>query len=247
MNSDRRAKASSVFDGMFENLKSFSSLCGEPQVFNRVRRVFCCLDIVLRVKAICGSCWFVFLRRMKAFACLSLLFWLVVLVSALARSFFSVPPFYEEVGFRASFLVFGDNWIFVVLGIFFFNLVLSAFVVVTLPGLVLFPLSVFFLLFRAAVWGELLAFASAMRFVVALPVLMLEGGAYVLAALAGSLLGLGWLMPEHQVYAGAGFSRRYAVGKAFREALNLYLLVTLLLLAAAVAEAIILSLPPKAF
>jgi len=125
--------------------------------------------------------------------------------------------------------------------IFFFNLVLSAFVVVTLAGLVFFLLAAGFLLLRALVWGALITTLSTSEFLFALPTLVLEGEAYVLAALAGVVLGLSWLKPEW-AYRGKGLSRLEAFKWALRECAYIYVLVVIILLVSAVVEAVTILL-----
>lgn len=132
-----------------------------------------------------------------------------------------------------------SNVLLVVGFVFVFNLVLSGFVLVTLTGLAFFGLPVFFLCFRALLWGNLLSGLSTPSFLVVLPTLMLEGEGYVLAALAGVNLGLSWLKPNW-AYRGEGLSRLDAVKKAFMDCARIYVLVTLFLLVAAVVETITL-------
>jgi len=182
----------------------------------------------------------VVVRRRRLFVLLNQLFFWVVLVVALLMAFLSVPPpFYGEKFEGLPYFLFGDNWVLMILGIFVFNLVFSAFLIVTLPGLA-FPLfSLAFLLYRAVVWGGLLAFASTSQFVVALPTLILEAEAYVLAAMSGTVLGLSWLKPE-RIYGSEGLSRREALGVAFKEAFHVYVLIAAILFFAAIVETITL-------
>jgi len=65
---------------------------------------------------------------------------------------------------------------------------------------------------------------------VLLPVVILEGEAYVFAAAAGALTGFSWISPK------AGLSRRQAFEKALKECLKIYLFVTALLLVSAAVE-----------
>jgi len=62
---------------------------------------------------------------------------------------------------------------------------------------------------------------------------------YVLAALAGVILGLSWLKPR-SVYPGAELSRYEAVRRASRECMRIYVLVVLVLFIAAVVETVTL-------
>lgn len=180
-------------------------------------------------------------RRKRFLAVLNLLFFWTVFAFALASYFLVTPPPYEAgVGWTPEFL-FGDSWLLMVLGIFLFNLVLSAFIIVTLPGLVFFVLSPALLMYRAMIWGELLAFTPAVQFVAALPTLILEAEAYVLAAMAGTVLGLSWLKPEWG-YRGERLSRREALKRAFKETWHVYFFVALILFAAAIVETVTIFL-----
>jgi hypothetical protein len=132
-----------------------------------------------------------------------------------------------------------NNALLLVGFVFVFNLVLSGFVLVTLTGLAFFGLPLFLLSFRAFLWGMLLNGLSTPLFLAALPTLMLEGEGYVLAALAGVDLGLSWLKPK-LAYAGEDLSRSESVKRAFRDCARIYVLVALLLFAAAVIEAVTL-------
>lgn len=189
------------------------------------------------MKAFLRTCMDVVCRRKRLLAALNLLFFWTVFAAALATSFLVTPPPYEGMVSETWRFVFGDHWFFMALGIFLSNLVLSALIMVTLPGLVFFLLSPALLLFRAAVWGQLLAFTSTLQFIVALPTLILEAEAYVLAAVAGTDLGLSWLKPE-RVYEGEGerLSRREALKTAFKEVSYVYILVAVILFFAAIVE-----------
>jgi len=123
--------------------------------------------------------------------------------------------------------------------IFLFNLVLSGFLLVTLTGLGFFGLPLFFLSFRAFLWGVLLNGLSTPLFLAALPTLALEGEGYVLAALAGVNLGLSWLNPRW-AYSGEDLSRLEAVKRALKDVGRIYVLVIVFLFAAAVVETLTL-------
>lgn len=128
-----------------------------------------------------------------------------------------------------------------VLGIFFFNLVLSAFVVVTLPGIMFFPLSIVFLLFRAVLWGLEQYFSPTWLFLVSLPTLALEGEAYVFAATAGTIAGASWIKPNW-ICPEEVISRSESFKKASKECLVLYILVAVFLFLAAVMETITINM-----
>lgn len=171
--------------------------------------------------------------RSAFFVVFNVLFFGAVFVSTLTASLMFPPPLKGETAVFPGF--FGDSWVLTLLVVFVSNLVLSAFLVITLPGLVFFGLSLALLLYRAAVWGLLLAFASTYQFLGALPTVILEGEAYVIAGVAGFVLGLSWLKPRW-AFKGEGLSRREALVRAFRECFRLYVLVGFILFVAAIVE-----------
>jgi hypothetical protein len=195
------------------------------------------LGAVLLSKGFLKKCFAVLWARSSFFVVFNVLFFGAVFVSALMASLMFPPPFKGETAVFPSF--FGDSWALTLLIVFTSNLVLSAFLVVTLPGLVFFGLSLALLLYRAAVWGLLLAFASSYQFLGALPTVILEGEAYVIASVAGFVLGLSWLKPRW-AFRGEGLSRREALVRAFRECFRLYVLVGFILFVAAIAETVTL-------
>lgn len=127
-----------------------------------------------------------------------------------------------------------NNVVIMFVDIFLFNFVVSGFLLLTVTGLLLFPLPVGMLVFRASLWGSLLSQLPTPVFLATFPTLLLEGEAYVIAGVAGINLGLSWLKPNW--VSKNGSSRRDALGQAVRESAYLYVLVTTLLLAAAVVE-----------
>ena len=173
-------------------------------------------------------------KRFKAFAVLNLLFFGCVFVVVLLAQFLFPPPFCSVWSLMVP-EVFLGNWLTMVLGVFAFNLVLSAFVVVTLPGFVFFPLSAAALLYRAVLWGLLLYMTPTWLFLVALPTLLLEGEAYVVAAAAGTIAGFSWIKPKRP-HGEETLSRGEAFRKGLKECLGLYVLVAALLFVAAVVE-----------
>lgn len=172
--------------------------------------------------------------RWALLAFMNLLFFGCVFVVVFLAQFLFPPPLYSG-GFSMVPEVFLGSWFTMVLGVFAFNLAVSAFVVVTLPGVVFFPLSTGFLLFRAVLWGLLLCPLPTWLFLAFLPTLVLEGEAYVFAAVAGTVAGVSWIKPEY-AYRGEGSSRVEAFKKALRECLSVYVLVAMFLLVAAVVE-----------
>jgi len=127
-----------------------------------------------------------------------------------------------------------NNVVIMFVDIFLFNLAVSGFLLLTVTGLFLFPLPVGMLVFRAALWGSLLSQLPTHVFLATFPTLLLEGEAYIIAGVAGINLGLSWLKPNW--LSKNGSSRRDALEQAVRECGYLYVLVTTLLLAAAIAE-----------
>jgi len=122
-----------------------------------------------------------------------------------------------------------------ILGIFAFNLALSSFVFVTLPGIAFFPLSAGFLSYRGFLWGLLLYMSPTLLFVASLPTIILEGEAYVLAAMAGSVVGASWIKPN-LAYQESGLSRLEAFKKSLKECVKAYALVATLLFISAIVE-----------
>ncbi len=133
------------------------------------------------------------------------------------------------------------NLLLMAVEIFVSNLVLSAFVMLTLSGFVFFLLSPTVLLIRAWLWGALLTGVSTSNFPLVLPTIILEGEGYVLAALAGVNLGLSWFKPEW-IYKKELVSRWEAVKMALRNCFYIYGMVSLFLLIAAIVEVVSLSL-----
>jgi hypothetical protein len=124
------------------------------------------------------------------------------------------------------------------LSIFVSNLVVSGYLLLTVPGLLLFAVPVGVLAWRAAMWGVLLNGLSTPALLAALPTILLEGEGYVFAGAAGVILGLSWLRPR---WVGLeDVSRRESLRRAMKECAHLYVLVALLLLAAAAAETLTL-------
>lgn len=175
--------------------------------------------------------------------------WFLAVLNWLFFGFILVGSLLGQVGvveapawpFGEVFPVEVSNALLMVGVIFVFNLFLSGFVLVTLTGFVFFGSSLFFLCFRALLWGVLLGGLSTSMFLAALPTLALEGEGYVLAALAGVNLGLSWLKPEW-VYRGEALSRSEAVEKALKDCVRIYVFVAVFLVAAAVVETITLIL-----
>jgi hypothetical protein len=172
----------------------------------------------------------------------NVLFFGCVTVTLLVVSFVvQPPPLYT--GYRPNvpgFLLSG-GWLGMILGIFAFNLALSSFLFVTLPGLLFFPLSAVLLVYRGFLWGVLLYVLPTSVFALALPTIVLEGEAYVFAAVAGTLLGASWTKAL-RVYRVEGLSRAEALKMALNECSRMYVFVIIFLLAAAFAETVVIVL-----
>ena len=181
------------------------------------------------------SCVNVLSRRRTVFVVLNTLFFDCIFLGVLLSQFLCVPLLYtgESVGILTWFL--GLDWPWMILAIFLFNLVFSGLVVLTLPGLVFFPLSAVFLAMRGALWGIMLNQPSIVPFPLLLPTFVLEGEGYVLASVVGTVLGLSWLKP-HWIYNDEGLSRLNALKTSLREALRPLFLSAILLFLAAVVE-----------
>lgn len=180
-------------------------------------------------------------RRSLLFGSLNLLYFGSLLVGALLAQA-------GYVGFYEVSLVEGvpveevGGWL-MVLDIFVLNMVLTAFIVTTLSGLVFFVFPVVVLLWRAVLWGALLNGLSTPLFLAALPTMVLEGEGYVLAGAAGVKLGLSWLMPKWTYgEEEKDLSRVESVKKALKETARIYVFVIMFLLVAAIVEMLTLIL-----
>lgn len=172
--------------------------------------------------------------RGKLLAFMNLIFFgCVFVVFFLSDYLFAPSPFSEVLSpFPPTF--FGEGF-FIVLGIFLFNLFVSSLIVVTLPGFVFFPLSPALLIFRGFIWGVLLHYQPTWMLLVAMPTLVLEGEAYALAAVAGTVGGFSWIKPA-RLYCEEDLGRTAAFTKALRECVVIYFFVCVLLLLAAIVE-----------
>jgi hypothetical protein len=173
---------------------------------------------------------------------LNFLFFGCVFLVALAAQFVLPPPLYSgEWSPNVPSFLLVHGWAFMILGIFVFNLVVSSFIVVSLPGFVFFPLSVGFLGFRGFLWGLLIFASPNWLFLLSLPTLVLEGEAYVLACVGGSMVGVSWIKPamlygKDVSFGSEDLSRTGALRQSLKECGKVYVFVLFLLLAAAVVE-----------
>ena len=184
------------------------------------------------------SCFSLISRRILLFVLMNTLYFGFVIVGAFLAQFQSLP-FYE---WSLGEGIFVGEWSspVMILVIFLSNLVVSAFFLVTLTGLVFFGVSVVVLLVRALLWGALLNQLLTPQFLLAFPTLVLEGEGYVFASLAGVTLGLSWLKPGW-AYGGEGFSRWEASKMAWKDCMRLYVLVVLFLFLGAVVEVVTIA------
>lgn len=191
------------------------------------------------IRSFWNSSWTLFWKRGLLVAFLNGVYFSTILVTAFFSQF--LPPsfsgFSSQVSPVPSFEF--DNVLSMILGIFLFNFCVSAFLVVTLPGVVFFGFSVALLVARAALWGYLINQLPILSFLLALPTLVLEGEGYVVASLAGAVLGLSWLKPEW-MYKSESVGRMGAFKHALRECGYWFFLVGVLLFFAAVIEALTL-------
>lgn len=186
------------------------------------------------------DCLGVIAKRALLLVALNCLFFVSLLIGAFAAEAgsvrFSVWPVGAEV-----FSLEANNAALLLISIFLFNLVLSGFALLTLTGAGLFVLPFGLLLLRAFLWGMLLDGLSTPVFLVALPTIVLEGEGYVLAALAGIVLGLSWLKPKW-VYPGGELSRLEAIRRSLGECIRTYVWVFVVLLLGAIVETLTLIL-----
>lgn len=182
------------------------------------------------------SCLEALSRRGLAFAVMNALYFCSIFVVVLFFQFQSLPPYVGPPMEVPEFFA-GLDWPVIIVAIFLFNLILSSFIVVTLPGLVFFPFPAVVLLFRGYLWGLLLSQLSTPHLLVVLPTIVLEGEGYVMASVAGILLGLSWLKPNW-MYGCEDLTRSEALKKALKECMGMYVLVAIVLLAAAIVETI---------
>ena len=179
-------------------------------------------------------------RRHNLFVIFNILFFTIVFFSALIISFLLPPPLAEGTAQWMPSSLFGADWLSMFLGIFLFNLLFCSVITLVLSGLAIFILPAALLSYRAFLWGMLIAFVPSWQFLLALPTLVLEAEAYVLASVVGTTLGLSWLRPS-LVFRGEP-SRLNALKQALREAAHICIFVVLLLLIAAIIETITIQI-----
>jgi hypothetical protein len=182
------------------------------------------------------NCFATLSRRNLYFVILNWLFFASIVVGAFLAQFNGIGHFW--VPFETSpFQVGVSNGVVMVVTIFLYNLILSNLIIITLPGAIFFAVPAGFLCLKGLLVGIFLSNLSTARFLVALPTIVLEGEGYVLAALAGVILGLSWLLPKY-LWRGEKLSRFEFFKSALKECLHIYVIVAIFLFAAAVVEAI---------
>jgi len=181
-----------------------------------------------------GNCLSVVSKRILFLMVFSWLFFGSVLVGASLVQFRYGVPSVLPMGY-GLFVPEKADWYIVLLEIFFWNLVVNGFVLLSLSGLLFFGLPILFLLWRALILGTLLAGLSSPLFFVTTVTLVFQGEAYVLACVEGASLGLSWLKPTW-VYKGEDLSRFESLKKTLSDGVRIYVFVALFLFFAAVLE-----------
>lgn len=176
-----------------------------------------------------------FSARDKLLALMNLMFFGGVFLASFGIGFVFGPVLSPPWSLPSAQSLFGNNFYVMMMGIFLLNLVISAFVLVTLSGLVFFPLSAAMLGIRAFLWGLVIYASPADSLLWALPTLVIEGEAYVLAGAAGTIAGVSWLIPKW-LHRKENVTREESFSAAVEEIVPMYVLVTLLLFVGAILE-----------
>ncbi len=185
------------------------------------------------------ACVSVVRKRFSLFVVLNWLFFGSIVTGALLGQMGHYEV-YRSVFVEDVLITERSNVMLMVVSIFVSNLLLSSFLLVTLTGLAFPILPIGFLMLRGLLWGVLHNTLPTSLFLIAFPTLILEGEGYVLAGVAGVYLGLSWLNPRW-AYKEENLSRADALKKALKDAMYIYVLVVVFLLAAAIVEAAIIS------
>lgn len=182
-------------------------------------------------------------RRAKLLAMFNVAFFVSLFITVLLAEAFIPSTHFVDHPYPYAESYVGSDYYMLFVEIFAANLFLSAFVVVTLSGALFFPLSFISLIYRAALWGLLVCQMPSWLFLISLPVLVFEGEAYVIAAVAGTLLGISWVRP-HMLYHDR-LTRKESLKMISKECFALYwIVIGLLLLAATIETAIIVLSQP---
>jgi len=177
-------------------------------------------------------------HHQKCFVIVNILYFSCISISLLLF-FFLASPSYESLDNIAPYAqnLVNMGALYTFLYIFGYALIM-ALISVTLPGMVFFPLSIFSLMYKAILLGARLSSITISELLTVFPVLILEGEAFVIAAFAGTIVGLSWIKPS-LIYPLNDFTRIIAFKKSCKELCNTYLLVVLLLISTFVETIII--------
>ncbi|MCX6168121.1 MAG: hypothetical protein NTX65_02190 [Ignavibacteriales bacterium] len=193
------------------------------------------------MKKILKDAFEIIAKNWKAYLVINILFYGLVIVGMIVIS--SNPKLHKEIIFNTkNYLINGtgllpfvtkyylENNIPIAIAVTFsVNLILATFIQITLPSLIIPFLGLLLNCYRAFLWGHLFGFDMP---VTIYGVLLLEGQGYILAAFAIYLYGMYMIRPLYY-----GFQkRREAFIYGTKVIGKLYLLVTLVLLIAAVYE-----------
>jgi hypothetical protein len=173
-------------------------------------------------------CHFNLLRRRKIFVMLNMLFFDSLFLGVLMGQFLYFPSFNVDLSW-----LYVLDWHLMMLTIFAWNFILGGIISLVLPGFAFFPFSAALLIERGFSWGVMLS-RNPIVSPFSVLVFALEGEGYVLAAMAGTLLGLSWLRPNW-IYKD-GLSRLDALKTASKEALRFLLISAITLLLGAIVE-----------
>ena len=185
------------------------------------------------------SCFDVLRERSLLFALMNFIFFgSVIAGSFLAQQVFLTPMSLPFDGGNLEISNVSAGFVFEFFG---WNLVVNAFLFMTVPGVFFFALPFVVFILRGLIWGFTLTFLSTDKLLAILPTVFLEGEGYVLAAMAGVILGLSWFWPR-LIYPSRELSRREALSAAWGEAKILLAIVVLLLLIAAIVKTVTLAL-----
>jgi hypothetical protein len=170
------------------------------------------------------------LRRRKIFVMLNMLFFDSIFLGVLMGQFLRFPSFYVD----SSWLYVLD-WHLMMLTIFAWNFIWGGLIFLTMPGLVFPPFSAALLAIRGLSWGTMLNQHSVESPFLVFLIFILEGEGYILASMAGTVLGLSWLRPDW-MYKDEQLSRLDALKTASREALCLLSISAIILFSGAIVE-----------
>jgi hypothetical protein len=172
--------------------------------------------------------------KWKAFSLFNILLFGSILVTILCSTFLLPPsaywvnqqPFNKNIASSVGWTDF--------LNIFLHNFALAV-LIATLPGIVFFPLSIGSLIYTGISNGIAAYPLTGWQFVVTLPTLVLEGEGLVVAALAGTVLGVSWLAPSW-LFTEEQLSKTDTFKRTCKNCLKICLLAVAIFLIAAIVE-----------